>query len=143
MEASTLSVVGITKRFGGLVAVKDLSFEVPAGEAIGLMGPNGAGKTTILNVIAGEYKPDSGKIKLKGNDITGLPPHKICHMGVARTYQIPQPFVNLTALQNLVVAARYGRGLDKDAAEHEATKILDIVNLSEKKDIVLYICLSI
>ncbi len=134
VEASTLSVSGITKRFGGLVAVKDLSFEVPAGEAIGLMGPNGAGKTTILNVIAGEYKPDSGTIKLKGNDITGLPPHKICRMGIARTYQIPQPFVNLTALQNLVVAARYGQGLDKDAAEHEATRILDIVDLSAKKD---------
>jgi branched-chain amino acid transport system ATP-binding protein len=130
-----LSVAGVTKRFGGLVAVRDLSFDIQPGEAVGLMGPNGAGKTTLLNIIAGEYKPDSGIVKFKGNDITALPPHKICHLGVARTYQIPQPFVNLTAKQNVVVAARFGRGLEKAAAEKEASEILDIVGLSEKKDV--------
>ncbi len=129
-----LSVDRVNKHFGGLVAVRDLSFDVQAGEALGLMGPNGAGKTTLLNILSGEYKPDSGAIKFKGNDITGLPPHKICHLGIARTYQIPQPFVKLTALQNIVVAARFGRGLDKITAESEAAKILDTVRLSEKKD---------
>jgi branched-chain amino acid transport system ATP-binding protein len=99
------------------------------------MGPNGAGKTTLLNVICGEYKPDFGRVKFKGNNIVGLPPHKICHLGIARTYQIPQPFVNLTALQNIAVAARYGRGLTKSAAETEAPKILDMVDLLEKKDV--------
>jgi len=129
-----LSVDGVDKHFGGLAAVREISFDVQAGEVIGLMGPNGAGKTTLINVISGEYKPDSGTVKFKGNDITGLPPHKICHLGIGRTYQIPQPFVKLTALQNIVVAARFGRGLDKDAAEGEAAKILDTVGLTEKKD---------
>jgi branched-chain amino acid transport system ATP-binding protein len=130
-----LSISGVTKRFGGLVALRDLSFDIQRNEAVGLMGPNGAGKTTLLNVIAGEYKPDSGAIEFNGNDITGLPPHKICHLGVARTYQIPQPFVTLTARQNLVVAARFGRGLGKEPAEQEADEILDIIGLSEKKDV--------
>jgi branched-chain amino acid transport system ATP-binding protein len=134
LETPILSVDGVNKHFGGLVAVEDLSFDVRAGEVIGLMGPNGAGKTTLLNVIAGEYKPDSGTVRFKGNDITDLPPHRICHLGIGRTYQIPQPFAKLTALQNIAVAAIYGRGLGKSAAEREAAKILTIVRLSEKKE---------
>jgi len=98
-----------------------------------LMGPNGAGKSTLLNIISGEHKPDSGAVLFQGNDITGLPPHKLCHLGIARTFQIPQPFVNLTVLQNLMVAAEYGRNLGKAAAERESLKILDLVGLSEKK----------
>jgi len=134
VEAPILSVAGVTKCFGGLVAVRDLSFDVQAGEVVGVMGPNGAGKTTLLNVIAGVYKPDSGVIKFKGNDITGLPPHKICHLGIARTYQIPQPFTNLSAEENLLVAAIYGRELKRTTAEIEGTRIFDLVNLSEQKD---------
>ena len=135
MSEPILAVNGVTKRFGGLVALRDLSFDIQRDEALGLMGPNGAGKTTLLNVIAGEHKPDSGVIKFNGNSITGLPPRKICHLGIARTYQIPEPFVNLTALQNVVVAARFGRGLGKAPAEKEASEILDIIGLSEKKDV--------
>jgi branched-chain amino acid transport system ATP-binding protein len=134
MKAPILSVEAVSKRFGGLVAVRDLSFDVQVGEVVGLMGPNGAGKTTLINIISGEYKPDSGTIKFKENNITGLPPHRICHLGIGRTYQIPQPFAKLTALQNIAVAAIYGRGLSKSAAEHEAANILTIVGLSEKKD---------
>jgi branched-chain amino acid transport system ATP-binding protein len=134
LKAKILSVDGIHKHFGGLIAVEDLSFDVQAGEVLGLMGPNGAGKTTLLNVIAGEYKPDSGTVTFQGHDITGLPPHKLCHRGIVRTYQIPQPFAKLTVLQNIAVAAIYGRGLGKSAAEHEAAQILTIVGLSEKKD---------
>jgi branched-chain amino acid transport system ATP-binding protein len=107
---------------------------VQVGEVVGLMGPNGAGKTTLINIISGEYKPDSGTIKFKGNNITGFPPYRICHLGIGRTYQIPQPFSKLTALQNIAVAAIYGRGLSKSAAEHEAATILTTVGLSEKKD---------
>jgi branched-chain amino acid transport system ATP-binding protein len=129
-----LSVDGVNKHFGGIVAIKGLSFDVEAGEVIGLMGPNGAGKTTLLNVIAGEYRPDSGTITFKGNNITGLPPHKMCQQGIARTYQIPQPFSKLTVLQNTAVAAIFGRGLSRSAAEHEAANLLDLVGLSEKKD---------
>jgi branched-chain amino acid transport system ATP-binding protein len=134
MEAPILSVVGINKHFGGVVAIKGLSFEVQVGEVVGLMGPNGAGKTTLLNVIAGEYKPDSGTITFKGNNITGLPPHQMCHLGVARTYQIPQPFAKLTVLQNTAVAAIFGRGFGKSAAEREAAHVLDLVGLTEKKE---------
>ena len=125
----------INKHFGGVAAVINMSFDIRAGEALGLMGPNGAGKSTLLNLIFGEYKPDSGRIKFKGHDITGLAPHRVCHLGIARTYQIPQPFVNLTALQNTMVAAEYGRGLSKAAAESEAPKVLDMVDLLEKKDV--------
>ena len=103
MKAAILSVVRINKRFGGLTAVHDISFDVLAGEVIGLMGPNGAGKTTLLNVLSGEYRPDSGAIKFKGRDIVGLPPHKICHIGIARTYQIPQPFTLLSVRENILV----------------------------------------
>ncbi len=134
MEAPILSVDGANKHFGGLVAVRGLSFDVQAGEVVGLMGPNGAGKTTLINIISGEYKPDSGRVTFKGNNITGLPPYRICHLGIGRTYQIPQPFTKLTALQNIAVAAIYGRGLNKSAAEREAANILDFIGLSEKKD---------
>jgi branched-chain amino acid transport system ATP-binding protein len=134
LQAPILSVDGVNKHFGGVVAVKDLSFEVKTGEIIGVMGPNGAGKTTLLNIIGGEYKPDSGTVTFKGNVVTGLPPHKLCHRGIARTYQIPQPFAKLTVLQNIAVAAIYGRGLGKSAAEHEAANILSFVGLAEKRD---------
>jgi branched-chain amino acid transport system ATP-binding protein len=131
LETSVLSVDRVNKRFGGIVAVKDLSFEVQAGEVLGLMGPNGAGKTTLLNVIAGVYAPDSGKVKFRGKDITGFAPHKICHLGIARTYQIPQPFTNLSARENVLVAATYG---SKKAPEIGYDKVFDLVNLSEQKD---------
>ena len=134
MKAPILSVIKVNKHFGGLVAVVDLSFDVQAGEVLGLMGPNGAGTSTLLNIISGEYTPESGTVQFRGHDITTLPPHRICHLGIARTFQIPQPFVNLTVLQNLMVAAEYGRNLGKAAAENEALKMLDIVDLSEKKD---------
>lgn len=135
MKESILSVVELSKHFGGLFAVDNVSCDVQVGEVVGLMGPNGAGKTTLVNVIAGVYKPDSGAVKFKGKDITGLSPYKICHLGIARTYQIPQPFVNLTAAENIMVAARYTKGLGKAAAETEALKLLDLVNLSDKKDV--------
>jgi len=120
--------------FGGLAAICDLSFEVQTGEVLGLMGPNGAGKSTLLNVISGLYKPDSGTVKFKGKEITGFPPHKICHLGIARTFQIPQPFTHLTSLQNVAVAAEYGRGLGKATAEREAFKVLERVGLLDQKD---------
>ena len=120
--------------FGGLAAICDLSFEVQAGEVLGLMGPNGAGKSTLLNIVSGLYKPASGTITFKGKDITGFPPHKICHLGIARTFQIPQPFTHLTALQNIAVAAEYGRSIGKAAGEREALKVLERVDLLEKRD---------
>ncbi len=133
MNEPILSVNSVTKRFGGLVALRDVSFDVGRGEVVGLMGPNGAGKTTLLNVIAGEYPPDAGTVTFKGSDITGCPPHRACHLGMARTYQIPQPFVTLTARENLMVSAVFGRQLRR-RAEIDCGRIFDLVNFSEKTD---------
>lgn len=105
-----------------------------SGEFVGLMGPNGAGKTTLVNLIYGMCKPDSGAIRFRNNDIAGISPHKICHLGIARTYQIPQPFTTLTALQNIMVAAIYGRGLSRADAETTAHEILVALDLSPKKN---------
>ncbi|OGO23571.1 MAG: ABC transporter ATP-binding protein [Chloroflexi bacterium RBG_16_50_9] len=134
-EAPFLSVSGVTKRFGGLIAVSKLSFDIKAGEIVGLMGPNGAGKTTILNVISGEYKPDSGTVRFLGNNIIGMPPHKICHLGIARTYQIPQPLTQLTVMQNIMVATIFGARLEKSAAESEIARILAVTELVDRKDV--------
>jgi branched-chain amino acid transport system ATP-binding protein len=131
MEGPILSVTSLGKSFGGLVAVADLTFEVRAGEALGFMGPNGAGKTTLINIVSGELKPDSGSVTFKGRDISGLPPHEICRLGIGRTFQIPQPFPKLTTLQNVAVAAMYGGSLTKSEAEREARKIVDLVGLSD------------
>jgi len=134
METPILSVDRITKRFGGLVAVQDMSFALHAGEVLGFLGPNGAGKTTLINLIAGEHALDSGEVTFKGKNISGLPLHKICHLGIARTYQIPQPFVKLTVLQNVAVAMIYGRNVGKKMAERETLKLLEVMGLSEKRD---------
>lgn len=125
-------MAGVHKSFGGLTAVNDLSFDVQPGEIVGLMGPNGAGKTTLVNLIYGIYKPDSGTIKFRGKNISGLSSHKICHLGIARTYQIPRPFTTLTAMQNIMVAAIYGRHMSKAEAESTAREILGLLDLSNK-----------
>jgi len=134
MEEIILSVEHITKHFGGLVALNDVSFCVRRGEVVGLMGPNGAGKTTLLNVIAGEYAPTHGRIMFKGKDITGLPPHKVCHLGIARTYQIPQPFVTLTARENLLVSSVFGRQRKMKNVSTEEDSILGLVDIIDKAD---------
>jgi ABC-type branched-subunit amino acid transport system ATPase component len=135
LERPILSITKVTKRFGGLVALSDLSLEVQEGEALGLMGPNGAGKTTLISVISGQYRPDHGKVEFEGHNVVGLPAHKVCRLGIGRTYQIPQPFGHMTVLQNAAVAVMYGRGLGKAAALEEAEKVLAIVDLSGKRDV--------
>ncbi len=135
MEEAILSLSKVSIHFGGVAAVVDLSFDVRPGEAFGLMGPNGAGKSTLLNSISGQRKPNSGTVAFKGHNITGLSPHHICRLGIGRTYQIPQPFVNLTVLENLVVAGRYAKGLSQSAAEGEALTILRMVDLYEKRGV--------
>ena len=135
MAEPILSVSSVKKRFGGLLALNEISFDLQAGAIMGLMGPNGAGKTTLVNVICGFYKPDAGRVVFRGKDITGLPAHKICHLGIARTYQIPLPFGELTALQNVAVAGMYGRGLSRSAAEREALEVLALTDLSDKQDV--------
>jgi len=93
-----LRLEGVSKRFGGVVAIDGFSLQLNEGEILGIMGPNGAGKTTLLNVISGELKPDSGRVWFRGNDITSCPSHKVVKTGISRTYQMPQLFVKLTCL---------------------------------------------
>ena len=104
-----LNVSGLTKRFGALRAVNEVSFEVAEGEILGLIGPNGSGKSTIFNCIAGLYAPDGGSISFEGDDIAGLPPNRICHKGIGRTFQIPRPFRNLTLVENVALSAFFGQ----------------------------------
>ena len=128
-----LEVKGLTKTFGGLTAVGDLSFGLESGEILGLIGPNGAGKTTLFNLVTGFYRPDAGTVFFKGEDITGLRPHKICSRGIARTFQITQPFANLTVLENVKIGA-YSRIPSNKEATQEALRILETVGLHEKRN---------
>jgi len=99
--ARLLEVKGLTKRFGGVVAVNDLSFYVEEGEILGLMGPNGAGKTTAFNLIMGDYKPDAGEISFKGQNIGRLQTHQRVKLGIARTYQVPRPYHDLPVIEDI------------------------------------------
>jgi branched-chain amino acid transport system ATP-binding protein len=129
-----LDVEGLTRRFGGLAAVKDLSFTVEQGEILGLIGPNGSGKTTAFNLITGFITPDDGHIRLDGEEITRLRPHAICVRGIARTFQLVRPFAHLTALENAMVGRLYGRerSATRTSAEAEAGEILAAVGLRGK-----------
>ncbi len=98
-----LKVEGLTKNFGGVVALKDVSFEVYEKEVVGIIGPNGSGKTTLINCITGFVKPSSGRVFFKGKEITNFAPHKIVNMGIARTFQIMRPYYSLPAYKNLIV----------------------------------------
>jgi branched-chain amino acid transport system ATP-binding protein len=100
-----LALEAVTKRFGGLTAVRQVSLEVAAGELVGIIGPNGAGKTTLFNVIAGYYRPDEGRVRFDGRDITGQPPHAICRLGLTRTFQLVKPFGNLSVLDNVMIGS--------------------------------------
>ncbi|PYO21641.1 MAG: ABC transporter ATP-binding protein [Candidatus Rokuibacteriota bacterium] len=126
-----LSVNGLTKRFGGFTALNAVSFEVRAGEILGLIGPNGSGKTTAFNCISGALPLTAGSIRLRGEEIAGLTPDAICHRGIARTFQIPRPFRKLTILENVAVAAHFGsaRRDDEAAARRRAHEILALVGL--------------
>ncbi len=116
--AVLLEVHQLTKFFGSVTGADRIDLTVAPGEALGIIGPNGAGKTTLFNLIAGETRPNAGHIHLDGKDITATPPHRRCKAGIARSYQIPKPFENLTVFENLLVGAVYGRGLrERDAVE--------------------------
>ncbi len=133
-----LRVEGVTKRFGGLVALSNVSFEVYEGEILGLIGPNGAGKTTMFNVITGVYKPEAGRVIYRGVDITGWRPHRIARLGIARTHQIVKPFGDLTVLENTMVGALFGRRhkeMTEEKAREVAEEVLDFVGLEDKKDL--------
>jgi branched-chain amino acid transport system ATP-binding protein len=130
---SLLAVTRLSKRFGGLQAVRDLSFAVGEREVVALIGPNGAGKTTVFGLVSGFVAPDSGDIRLQGRAIAGLRPHTICALGMARTFQIVRPFPKLDVLTNVLVGAlaRHPRRAD---AESHARRVLDEVGLAARAD---------
>ncbi len=129
-----LNVEHVTKRFGGLVAVADVSLELTEGEILGLIGPNGSGKTTLFNLISGVFPPDSGSIRLDGLELAGRPPFQIARAGIARTYQIVKPLADLTVRDNAAVGACFGRrDWPLSAAYGVADQVLDEVGLGPKR----------
>jgi branched-chain amino acid transport system ATP-binding protein len=130
---SELTVSTLTKRFGGLVAVNQVSFSVASGEILALIGPNGAGKTTLFNCLTGFYRIDQGSVKFCGTDITNWPPHKICRLGIARTFQVVQILQRMTVLENVMVGA-YLRNSHTPAARETALEVLDRLGMSQRAD---------
>jgi branched-chain amino acid transport system ATP-binding protein len=129
-----LEVEGVSRSFGGVSAVRDVSFAVEEGEIVGVMGPNGSGKTTLFNLITGALTPDAGRIRLAGEEVTGLSPHRICAKGIARTFQLVHPFPGLTALENVLVGQLFGRKrLPFARARETAERLLVMVGLGGKE----------
>jgi len=126
-----LTAEHITKRFGGVVALSDVSFEIERGETVGLIGPNGAGKSTLFKVITGGHRPSEGTVTFDGADITGDKPHKICHSGLVKTHQIVRPFEQMTLLDNVSVGAEFG-GRATDDVEERAHRALEFVGLEDR-----------
>jgi branched-chain amino acid transport system ATP-binding protein len=126
-----LKVEQLTKRFGGFTAVNNVSFEVAEGEILGLIGPNGSGKSTVFNLIAGALKPNAGSVRFRGAEIGGRPAYRVAHAGIARTYQIPRPFRKLSLVENVALAAFYGKGETpgRQKAFVLAKEALQLVNL--------------
>ncbi len=134
-----LEGIEVSKHFGGVLALNNVSFHVDDGEIVGLIGPNGAGKTTLFNVTCGFYPPNSGVIKFEGEKITGLKPHRICRKGVARTFQITRSFANMTVLQNVMIGALFGKDAQKNVkgAREEAMRLMEFTGLIEKADMLV------
>lgn len=129
-----LVVKDLSRNFGSLAAVSELSFEVRRGEILGVMGPNGAGKTTVFNLLTGALKADTGSIVLDGRDITRLSAAKRCRAGIGRTYQIPRPFTKMTVLENLMVPAVHGGGLPERKAKKISDEILQQISLTSVRN---------
>ena len=128
-----LEVYSLSKRFGGLTAVSDLSFSLNESEIVGLIGPNGAGKTTVFNMIAGFYKPDNGRVVFQDKDVTGLRPYEICRRGIARTFQVTKPFLDSTVLDNVMVGG-FLQARNATEARNIAWKALETLEFSDRAD---------
>jgi branched-chain amino acid transport system ATP-binding protein len=130
--ADALVISGLSKRFGGLRAVQDVSFTVKENETLALIGPNGAGKTTSFHLITGFHRPDSGSVKAFGREVVGLRPHDICAHGLARTFQVAKPFGAMTVLDNVMTGA-FLRDKNKVVAREKAREVIDFVGLSARE----------
>lgn len=133
---SMLKIENVSKRFGGLQALQDISFDVDEGAIFGLMGANGAGKTTLFGVIAGQIRPNTGSVVFDQKSLIGLRPDQICRIGIGRTFQIVRPFADLSVLDNVVVAAMYGsvQARSEAQAEQVGCEVLEVVGLSAVAD---------
>lgn len=130
-KTALLQVQGLSKRFGGLKAVNDVSFDLQQGEILGLLGPNGAGKTTAFNLIAGFHRADQGRILFEGRDVLGMAPSDICRAGIARTFQLSRPFGGLSAVENVMVGA-FARLESTTKARDLAMELLNFLNLGDR-----------
>jgi branched-chain amino acid transport system ATP-binding protein len=130
-----LTVKRLSKSFGKVRAVFDLSFEVEGREILGIIGPNGAGKTTLFNLVSGEVRPDEGAVEFNGEDITSVPMYKRCREGIARTYQIPRPFLNISVMENVMVGTIYGAGIAFRQAKVKCEEVLEKTGLASKRKV--------
>jgi len=127
-----LTVKGLVKRFGGFRALDELNFDLKPGEILGLVGPNGSGKTTCINVISGLYRPEAGEVHFGGRPIAGLPSHRLVHLGINRTFQIPKPFLTLSVRQNVEIAIAYGRHPQGPVDAEALLASLELAALAER-----------
>ena len=130
--AAILALDNISKRFGAVVVADNVGLELGDGEALGIIGPNGAGKTTLFGIAAGTVAPDAGRVVFAGEDITPLPPERRCRKGLARAFQIPQPFAGMTVFENVVVAAAFGAGEREAAVYDRCATLLARCGLADK-----------
>ena len=130
MEAAVLAAVDVRKRFGALAVLEGVSLELTQGEVVGIVGPNGAGKTTLLNVLSGALAPDSGRVTFRDRDVTQNSAAERCKLGIARTHQVPRPFVGMTVFENVLVAATAGGGKQGPEAYELCLQVLDQCSLT-------------
>jgi branched-chain amino acid transport system ATP-binding protein len=133
--ADILSISGLTKSFGAVTVADALTFRVGSGEALGIIGPNGAGKTSLFNMITGTLQPTGGSISFRDKDITRMPAHARCRAGIARSFQVPQPFRHMSVFENALVGATQGAGLGGRAAEEASLDALEKTGLMAKADV--------
>jgi branched-chain amino acid transport system ATP-binding protein len=120
----------LRKSYGALVVTDGLSLDVSSGELVGILGPNGAGKTTLFNLITGTVRPDSGTVRFQGRDVTAMDAARRCHLGIARSFQVPHPFVGMTVFENILVGATFGRS--RDRAEERAVEVMRQTGMASK-----------
>lgn len=132
---TVLRLEGVHKNFGGLVVLSGIDLTIGRGELVGLIGPNGAGKSTLFNVITAIYTPSKGQVRFQGRSIAGAQPHRICRLGIARTFQLVRTFLTMTAYENVMVGAVYGSGGRVASASESAAQALELVGLSAKRDV--------
>ena len=132
MSGVLLEARGLSKSFGALRVLQDISFDVRGGEVLGILGPNGAGKTTLFNLISGDIRNDTGGLVFAGERLIGQPPYVRCRIGIGRTYQIPRPYVGMTTFENLLVAASFGGGRSEAESYALCAQILSDCELTDK-----------